>query len=221
MAEPFINRAVLARFEELIIEGEKQWLDFQKEPGVIKDPMRYTQWATSCLNLLDKLSVTSNRFVNEFELWAKRGAGYEVNIGASLGVLKAACEEYKRGFAIDYHLSVSSVVFSDLLSQAQYLREKGYPRAAAVIAGAALEEGIKAMARALGIEIGPKDTLTPVTHKLKSAGSINEFESKSIEALGDIRNKAAHGGDFNYTDDDVNKMLEEVAEILKRIFSRP
>ncbi len=76
------------------------------------------------MNLLDKLSVTSNRFVIEFETWAKRSAGKEINIGASLGVLKAALEEYKLGLAIDYHLSVSAVVFGDLLSQAEYLNNK-------------------------------------------------------------------------------------------------
>jgi hypothetical protein len=74
------------------------------------------------------------------------------------------------------------------------LNNKGYYRAVVVIAGAALEEGLKAIARASGIEITPKDTFTPVVHKLIAADVINEFESKNIEALGDIRNKAAHGG---------------------------
>ncbi len=104
MGKPFINPAILGRLEELIKEGEQQWWEYQKKPGLIRDPVRFTQWSTSCLNLLDKLSVTSNRFVVEFETWAKRGAGKEINIGASLGVLKAALEEYKLGLAIDYHL---------------------------------------------------------------------------------------------------------------------
>jgi hypothetical protein len=175
MGRPFINPAILGPLEELITEGEQQWWKYQKKPGLIRDPVRFTQWSTSCLNLLDKLSVTSNRFVVELETWAKRGAGKEINIGASLGVLKAALEEYKLGLAIDYHLSVSAVVFGDLLSQAEYLNNKGYFRASAVIAGAALEEGLKARARASGIEITPKDTLIPVVHKLKAAHVINDF----------------------------------------------
>jgi hypothetical protein len=116
MGRPFINPAIHGRLEELIKEGEQQWWEYQKKPGLIRDPVRFTQWSTSCLNLLDKLSVTSNRFVVEFAAWAKRGAGKEINIGASLGVLKSALEEYKLGLAIDYHLSVSAVVFGDLLS---------------------------------------------------------------------------------------------------------
>jgi hypothetical protein len=80
-----------------------------------------------------------------------------------------------------------------------------------------LEEGLKARARASGIEIIPKDTLIPVVHKLKAANVINEFEFKNIEALGDIRNKAAYGGDFPYSANDVKVMQERISEILSRL----
>jgi len=220
MENPFINASILARLDELIHEGEQQWWDFQKDPKLIKDPVRFTQWTTSCLNLLDKLSITTNRFVTEFEEWAKRGSGKVINLGASVGVLKAAREEYIRGLAIDYHLSVSAAVFSNLISQAEYLIHKGYHIAAAVIAGAALEEGLKARARASGIEVEPRDTLMPVVHKLKANSILNEFQAKNIEALGDIRNKAAHGGEFPYKVEDVRIMQEGVAEVLSFILSR-
>jgi hypothetical protein len=56
-------------------------------------------------------------------------------------------------------------------------------------------------------------------HKLKAANIINEFESKNIEALGDIRNKAAHGGEFPYSPDDVKTMQERVSDVLSRLMS--
>ena len=52
-----INPEILKRLDDLIHEGEQQWWEFKKTPGVIQDPVRYTQWTTSCLNLLDKLSA--------------------------------------------------------------------------------------------------------------------------------------------------------------------
>jgi hypothetical protein len=61
---------------------------------------------------LDKLSVSTNRFVVEFEQWAKRSEGRIINLGAALGVLKSARDEYVRGFAIDYHLAVASAALA-------------------------------------------------------------------------------------------------------------
>jgi hypothetical protein len=45
------------------------------------------------------------------------------------------------------------------------------------------------------------------------------FESKNIEALGDIRNKAAHGGEFPYSANDVKIMQERVSEVLSRLIT--
>jgi hypothetical protein len=62
------NTLISQRLEDLIGEGERQWEEFTNSGGdVIKNPIRLTQWITSCLNLLDKLSISSNRFVREFE----------------------------------------------------------------------------------------------------------------------------------------------------------
>lgn len=214
-----INPEVLGRLDELIHEGEQQWWEFQKSPGTIKDPVRFTQWTTSCLNLLDRLSISTNRFVIEFEAWAKRVPGREINQGAALGVLKSARDEYLKGFAIDYHLSVASAVFGDLLAQAEYLFEKGYLRAAAVLVGAALEEALRTRAKAIPIEVSEKDTLVPLLHKLKApnVGVLTEVQSRTLEAVAKVRNDAAHGGAFIYNKDDVHRALADVQSTLGRI----
>lgn len=219
MSASITNPDILRRLGELIHEGEQQWWEFQKKPGVIQDPVRYTQWSTSCLNLLDKLSVSTNRFVQEFEAWAKPSPARDVNLGAALGVLKAAREEYVRGLAIDYHLSVASVVFGDLLNQAEYLLYRGYLRAAAVLAGAALEEALRTRARAVPIEVSAKDTLVPLLHKLKAPhiAVITEVQSKTLEAVAKVRNDAAHGGAFEYAQKDIEHALSEVQAIIGHI----
>lgn len=219
MRSPIVNPEIVRRFEELIAEGESLWRDFQDSPGTIMDPIRFTCWTTSCLNLLDRLSASTNRFVTEFEAWAKRRPGMEVNIGASLGVLKAALIEYQKGFAIDYHLAVASAVFGDLLAQADYLREKGYSRAAIVLAGAPLEDAMKLRARSASAALTGKETLIPLTHLLKrpEAGVLTELQAKRIEAVGQIRNDAAHGGDFNHKEEEVIRTLTDVRDLVERI----
>ena len=218
----FVNVRLLSRFDELIREGETRWQEFQKdEKRVIMDIVGFAQWSTSCLNLLDKLSISTNRFVTQFEVWAVGGPGKQMNIGAALGVLKSARHEYSCGLAIEYQLSVSAVVFSGLLDEATYLLQKGYTRAAAVLLGAALEEGLKARARAVPVALSPRDTLSPVIVKLKSpeVGVLTEFEAKRLEAIARLRNDAAHGGEFSYESSVVESAIKEVEAILGRLLS--
>lgn len=217
------NALIQQRLDDLIGEGERQWERYKAGgDGTIKDPSSFAQWVTSVLNLLDKLSVSSNRFVNEFERWATRGDGKEINIGAALGVLKSARVEYSLGLAVEYHLSVSAAVFDGLLDEAEYLANKGYIRAAAVLIGAALEESLKTRAQAIGLEIGPKDTLTPLITRLKSqeAQVLNEFEAKRLEALARMRNDAAHSGEFNYNHDQVSQALREVRAAVEQLLKQ-
>jgi hypothetical protein len=76
MEKTYINIAIVERFDELIAEGRRLWEEFKKnEKGMIEDIISFTQWSTSSLNLLDKLSISSNRFVKQFENWAVGGPG--------------------------------------------------------------------------------------------------------------------------------------------------
>lgn len=222
MDKRFTNPDILERFDELIREGIKLYQE-EQVARTVRDHASLTQWTTSCLNLLDKLSASTNRFVAEFELHghiSQTGNRSYFNVGFALGVLKSAKEEYIRGLAVDYHLSVSASVFNSLLDEARYLLSKSYLRAAAVLAGAALEEGLKTRARMIPeIEIPENATLVPVIHKLKSeqAGILTEFEATKLEAIGKLRNDAAHGGDFDYQKNDVDEMIKEVEKTLGRV----
>ena len=216
----YVNESVLERLDSLISEGERLWEEFKSnEESIIMDIVSFTSWSTSCLNILDKLSVSTNRFVKQFEVWVLGGPGKKMNIGAALGVLKSAKDEYSLGLAIDYHLSVSATVFSGLLDEADYLVRKKYLRAAAVIIGAALEEGLKTRARSESIKVGQKETLIPIIHKLKAPeiGILTAFEAKELEAIANMRNDAAHGGEFNYSKSQVDVVLRKVENTLSSL----
>lgn len=216
-----INYKIRERMDELIREGEQLWDENQKTPGRITTPVRFSQWTTSCLNLLDHLSISTNRFVLEFESWVRLETKEKVNVGAALGVLKSARDEYLRGFAVDYHLSVASAVFGDLLSQAEYLHGKDYLRASAVLLRAALEEALKMRAKAELLEISDKETITPLLHKLKKpeVGIITELQSKHLEGVAKIGNDAAHSRPFEYQSEDIHRAIEEVRATIGRLLS--
>ena len=217
---PTGNTLIRQRLDDLVSEGQIILEEYNVGgKGVIRNPIRLAQWFTSCLNLLDKLSVSTNRFVKEFERYLPSSGSGSVNIGLLLGVVKSARVEYSLGLAVEYHLSVSAAVFDGILDEADYLLSKGYQRAAAVLMGAALEESLKTRARAIGLEVGPKDTLTPVITKLKAPGVdvLNEFEAKRLESLAKMRNDAAHGGEFDYQAEQVRQALTEVRTTLEQM----
>ena len=96
MDSKFLNPDILERLEELIRDGNFLYQDTITHDLLIRDPVALTQWATSCLNLFDKLSISTNRFVTEFEYYGRIiGAGNQsnINVGTALGVLKSAKEE--------------------------------------------------------------------------------------------------------------------------------
>jgi len=210
----------MERFDELISDAAELWEESRNNTKrILEDPPKFSRWSTSSLNLLDKLSVSTNRFATQFEQYVNPRPGGSINIGAALGVLQAARDEYSRGLAVDYQLSVSAGVFGGLLDEATHLVEKGYSRAAAVLMGAALEEGLKTRARAVPLEIGHKLTLDPLIAMLKApeVNLLTDFESKRLMALARMRDDAAHGGAFEYQTEEVTEAVREVETTLSRL----
>jgi hypothetical protein len=216
MKRTFSNPEIIRRFDELIERGNELWWDpVKNQSHKIQNPVLFTQWATSSLNLLDKLSVSTNRFVREFEKYSSV-QGNNLNIGLPLGVLKAAQDEYVRGLAVDYQLGVSAAVFGDIVSEAGYLMEKGYLRAAAILARAGLEEALRARARAIPLELSSRVKLSDLLGKLKQHGVLSEFDERRIDAHARIGNAAAHGDVFEYAREDVEKLIREAEEAVAR-----
>ena len=215
MKRTFSNPEIIRRFDELIERGNELWWDpVNNQAHKVQNPVLYTQWATSSLNLLDKLSVSTNRFVREFEKYCSAQGG--VNIGLPLGVLKSAHDEYIRGLAVDYQLGVSAAVFGDIVSEAAYLMEKNYLRAAAILARAGLEEALRARARAIPLELSSRVKLSDLLGKLKQHGVLSEFDERRIDAHARIGNAAAHGDVFEYGREDVEKLIREAEEAVAR-----
>jgi hypothetical protein len=114
---------------------------------------------------------------------------------------------------------VSAAVFDGILDEADYLMQKGYLRAAAVLIGAALDEGLKNRARAAGLEVGPRETLNPIIVKLKTpeVHALTDFDAKRLESIAKMRNDAAHGGEFNYPAMQISQALSEVRTTLEQV----
>ena len=101
------------------------------------------------------------------------------------------------------------------------MEEKGYYRAAVVLAGAALEEGLRSRARVeSSIDPSKCKGITDLIHKLKApaVGVLDELEASRLEVWAKMRNQAAHGGkEITFKHEEVTRMRIEIGRTIESI----
>jgi hypothetical protein len=116
-------------------------------------------------------------------------------------VLKALIAELKSGTLNDAHNLAHAEVFGDFLNMAQYLLDKGYKVAAAVIAGSSAESHLRRLAVKNGVPTANAngDPLNggPLNDELAKAKVYDGTSQKLILSWQGIRNDAAHGKKTN------------------------
>ena len=110
------------------------------------------------------------------------------------------------------------------LERAQHLLDKGDQDLAAVMAGIVLEEYLRQLCHKHGIptEITKQDRPHPkkadtLNADLAKKEVYNKLDQKYVTAWLDLRNKAAHGKNQEYTKDQVSQMLQSLSEFLARV----
>jgi hypothetical protein len=112
---------------------------------------------------------------------------------------------------------------SELLEQAETLAAAGYPAAAAVIAGGALETHLRHLVDRNGLTISGNGSTSAYNQAIARARKSGvEIYSKAdvdlIESWGKTRNDAAHDpGNFKHTKDLVKLMIEGVRQFISRV----
>ena len=106
---------------------------------------------------------------------------------------------------------VEADVFDTELEQAKELLSNRYKLAAAVIGGVVLETALRSLCDKEKIEHGKLDKMNA---DLAKAGVYNKKKKKSITALADIRNSAAHGKDSEFTHENVENMIRDIESFL-------
>jgi len=138
-------------------------------------------------------------------------------------MLKAAKTEIEQGWLISAKGLISSDIFGDFLEMADHLLEEGYKDPAAVIVGSALEQHLKGLCQANGVEttverngkIVPKKA-DVINSDLVKEGVYTKLDQKSVTFWLDIRNNAAHGNFEAYNSDQVRLLLSGVSEFMGR-----
>ncbi|MCI0405061.1 MAG: hypothetical protein L0Y74_08860 [candidate division Zixibacteria bacterium] len=183
------------------------------------------QFGVSSLNLLRIYTggETSEFYLNfkrHWDLLVSQNPIYTDSFGSLIGVLKAAKREISAGFSVPLEAQIASEVYKGFLDQAEdYFKSKDYG-SAAILAGAALEQGLKKIAKLKKVTLTGKKSVL-IAHDLVKAMVITELEKKKIEQWNEIHNKAEHEpGVFKRmlktNKNDIEQVTQEVKTFLKR-----
>jgi hypothetical protein len=136
-----------------------------------------------------------------------------------VGVLVSLRHDVEAGYIRTVEEIVHANVFGDFLEMADELQGKGFKDAAAVIAGTVLEEHVRKLASANGIETRDDDGKPIKVERLNTAlaGLVyNGLDQKNVTAWYDLRNKAAHGERGEYEHKQVAMMIQGVRDFATR-----
>lgn len=138
-----------------------------------------------------------------------------------LGILKSIKNEIDNGWLISLKGLVSSEIFSDFMEMADHLLKENYKDPAAVMIGSVLEEHLRQLCNKKSIPTENPKSGRPkkadlLNSELTGAGVYNKLDQKNVTAWLDLRNKAAHGKYSEYNQQQVEFMMQTVAEFITR-----
>ncbi len=128
-----------------------------------------------------------------------------------VGIIKAVEHDVKSGMLTNFRSLIQAEIFSDFLEMAEHLLGEGYKDAAAVLLGAVLEDSLRKIADANGMDVvghtGKPLTIDPLNVSLSKKGVYGPLVQKQITSWANLRNDAAHGHFSKYDAAQVQQML--------------
>jgi hypothetical protein len=214
------------RLRELIDEGGKAVkLEQPSRDGSTKsfqgeDKSQVIGWLTKSRNILEITFGLQSPHVRHFDaLIPKYGLDHVSSsfyVYPFIGVLSGALSDLENGYLTGQEFFIAGEVFDSIMEQAKHLVQNNYKDPAAVLARVVLEDALKRIARAEGVDENQRASV--INDELKKKGRFSQPLWRFIQGWLDIGNSAAHGKFDQYTQDDVVKMIEDIERFLVNEF---
>lgn len=182
-----------------------------------EDKAKLEAWLTKTDNVLRTVFGVSGAHMDRFRFHAKGHLSHEYEVTPIVGVIEAAHDDLMSGFLSSQEFLIASEVFDSVLDQARHLNQAGYKDPAAVLVRVVLEDALKRIARAEGVDDSNK--ASRINDDLKKAGRYSQPQWRQVQAWLDCGNSAAHGKFEDYTADDVSLLIEAVDRFLSNEFA--
>lgn len=176
---------------------------------------------TSALSFIQQLYSKHHTYYEHFDSVVEYHS--DISVNSALEILHSIKTEIENGWLFSIKSIISAEIFSDFIEMAEHLLQKDYKDAAAVMIGSVLEEHLRQLCSANGIEttVEKNDKIIPLkadrlNNELSKAKIYNKLDQKNITALLDLRNKAAHGKYSEYDKNQVELMYNSVMNLMSR-----
>ena len=181
----------------------------------------FSQFRNASLSFIVNLYGNKHPYYEDFD--SKCYQTYPSHTKTGKGILAAIKSEIEQGWVNSIKNLISAEIFTDFIEMAEHLLSEKYKDAAAVMIGSVLEEHLRQLCTKNGIATTTNKTGKEIPKRadllnaeLTKADVYNKLDQKNITALLDLRNKAAHGNYSEYTQEQVDLMLQSVMSFISR-----
>jgi hypothetical protein len=178
----------------------------------------FEEWATSVLGLLQSVFGENSPYYKGFLTARQKCDGYLSQFLVCRGSFQAAYEDYSGGYITGVEKTISGEVLGDLVALAKEALHEGNKDAAAVLAGAALEDSLKRYASQNGLTVSGKN-MSEVVSALKSKGLVQGGQKTLLDDMPKLRDYAMHAEWDKLTPESVASIIGFVEQFLLSHFS--
>jgi hypothetical protein len=208
-----VDEAVVQRLDTLIATAHD--LDFRADRRGTNGRAFYAElagWQPRAMTAIASIVGTDHPYYAAFKEDAP--SGIEASAGKGASILEALKADIEAGYLRRQEDLVAAAVFSDFLDMAGHLLEGGYYHAAASLTGAVVEDGLRRIATASGVAVGPKADINALSSKLRDKGIYSRLVAKRVTMWAEIRNNADHALWDQVTIEDVAEMYKGVTAFM-------
>lgn len=166
-----LESAIVAKFDELAEKGKKVNASQQvTDVAAFVDSRKYQEWATGCLNLLQKVFGEKNLYYRNFQgIYSKIiSIVYKESFDNCRAIFDAAREEYQSGALTEIGLFLDHAVMEYLAAKtSEYLRQ-GQKETACILAWVLLEQALKLLCLRKGIPEGTVEQMNQALYEAKA-----------------------------------------------------
>ena len=213
-----LDERIRGRTVALIEKGEKVLATNRPNPPNFigfptLDTQEYANWQSQSLAFLVDLLGEKHTYTKKFRKSTEE-AGYRESALAGIGILQAVLGDIEQGYIETIRQLITAEVFSDFFDRAEHLLESEYVAPAAMLAGAVLENGLRSIARRVGVPVKDSDNLSSLSQKLADKSVFSRLVQGKVSVWTKIRNAADHGRFNDITKNDVTEFIKGARSLL-------
>jgi len=149
-----LDAMVLGRFDELADKAKEVRSTLQvTDIAASVDHRKFQEWATSCLNLLQRVfGERSAHYRNFHAVYSKIiNIAYQESFDKCRAIMQAAREDFQAGYQFELQGFLSYAVLEYLAKRSREFMRRGEKETACVLAGVLLESALKELCKRKGL----------------------------------------------------------------------